>query len=137
MASRAVVRCSSAADNEMRRTRIKTKLKRRHLRVRSKVHGTADRPRLCIHKSHRHLYVQIADDRSGRTLTFATTNHKENRAKAKQFSNVENATKLGRELGKKAKEQGIEGVVFDRGGYRYHGVVRAFAEAARKGGLLF
>lgn len=123
----------------LKRRRMKrvTNLKRRHLRVRSKVSGTAERPRLCIHRSSRHLYAQLIDDKTGRTLASATTNIKANRAEAKNFSNKEWAKKLGTEVGTKAKESGISTVVFDRGGYRYHGVVQTFADAAREVGLKF
>lgn len=112
-------------------------LKKRHRRVRSKVHGTASRPRLCIHKSLRHIYAQIIDDKSGQTLISSTTNHKTETNDAKSFRNVESAKKLGQEIGQKAIEKGVETVVFDRGGARYHGVVKAFADAAREAGLKF
>lgn len=112
-------------------------LKRRHQRVRQKVSGTAVRPRLCVHRSLRHLYAQIIDDVAGATLASTTTDQKANKANAKSFSNIEWAKKMGGEMGRKAKEKGINTVVFDRGGYRYHGVVKAFAEAAREAGLKF
>lgn len=112
-------------------------LRRRHDRVRRKVAGTTERPRLCIHKSSRHLYAQLIDDTVGQTLCFATTNTKANKAEAKSFGNVAWAKKLAAELAAKAREKGIEVVVFDRGGYRYHGVVKAFGDAAREAGFKF
>jgi large subunit ribosomal protein L18 len=112
-------------------------LKRRHQRVRRKIVGTAARPRLCIHKSLRHIYAQLVDDSQGRTLLFVTTNIKANKAEGAHFSNRETASKLARELVEKARANGIENVVFDRGGYAYHGVVKAFGDAARENGLKF
>lgn len=111
--------------------------RRRHARVRRKVSGTSERPRLCIHKSLKHLYAQVIDDRSGHTLCFATTNVKANKSETNCFCNIAWAKKIGEELGKKARAQGVQTVVFDRGGYRYHGIVRAFAEALRESGLKF
>ncbi|KPL12345.1 50S ribosomal protein L18 [candidate division BRC1 bacterium SM23_51] len=117
----------------------KQRLRRRHLRVRKKVRGTAERPRLCIHKSSRHLYAQLVDDDAQRTLLFVTTNRKaiKEGSKKKSFCNVEGAKRLGKEIGEQAVEAGMRKVVFDRGGYRYHGCVRSFAETAREAGLEF
>lgn len=112
-------------------------LKRRHQRIRQKVNGTAARPRLCIHKSARHLYAQLVDDTAGHTLAYVTTSVKANQAGGKNFRNTSSAKKLGSALGAKAKARGIETVVFDRGGYPYHGIVKAFADAAREAGLKF
>lgn len=112
-------------------------LQRRHRRVRRKISGTSVRPRLCIHKSLKHLYAQVIDDEAGKTLCFATTNTKSNKAEGKSFSNVAWAKKLGAELATRAKESGVAEVVFDRGGYRYHGVIKAFGDAAREAGLKF
>ena len=112
-------------------------LQRRHDRVRRKVSGTPQRPRLCIHKSLRHLYAQIVDDKAGQTLCFATTNTKASKAEGNNFSNVIWAKKLAADLAEKAKAKGVEAVVFDRGGYRYHGVIKAFGDAAREAGLKF
>ena len=112
-------------------------LKRRHLRVRRKVAGTAERPRLCIHKSLRHLYAQLVDDAAGCTIAAATTNVKANKGETKSFSNMGWAKKLAAEMASKAKEKGVLVVVFDRGGYRYHGVIKAFGDAAREAGLKF
>lgn len=112
-------------------------LRRRHERVRTKVAGTADRPRLCIHKTLRHLYVQLVDDQAGKTLVALTTNTKANKAEKKSFRNIEWAKKLGSLAGQQATQKGVAQVVFDRGGYPYHGIVRAFADAAREAGLKF
>jgi large subunit ribosomal protein L18 len=112
---------------------------RRHLRIRQKIHGTAERPRLCIHKSQRHLYAQMVDDGAQRTLLAATTNRKaiKESAAKKSFRNIEWAKRLGKEIGELAVKAGIRKVVFDRGGYLYHGCVKAFADAAREAGLEF
>jgi large subunit ribosomal protein L18 len=112
-------------------------LKRRHQRVRAKISGTAARPRLCIHRSLRHIYAQLVDDSKGITLASVTTNLKANKAEGNHFSNQETARKVAAELAAKAREQGIDTVVFDRGGYSYHGVVKAFGDAAREAGLKF
>jgi large subunit ribosomal protein L18 len=120
----------------MARTREESLLRRR-LRVRRKISGTPARPRLCIHRSLRHLYAQVIDDEAGKTLCTVTTNTKALKGDAKHFANIAGAQKLGAEVAGKAREKGIELVVFDRGGYRYHGVVKAFADAARAGGLKF
>jgi large subunit ribosomal protein L18 len=112
-------------------------LRRRHLRVRRKVSGTAERPRLCIHKSLKHLYAQIVDDTDGRTVCSVTTNTKARKGEAKNLSNMAWASKLGKEMAGRAVEKGVGAVIFDRGGYRYHGVVKAFADAVREGGLKF
>ncbi|MCX7624963.1 MAG: 50S ribosomal protein L18 [Candidatus Sumerlaeaceae bacterium] len=111
---------------------------RRKIRIRKKIAGTPERPRLCIYKSLRHLYAQIVDDTAGHTFVAATTNTKELKAEGrKTFANQEYAKRLGKEIAEKAKAVGITQVVFDRSGYPYHGVVKAFAEAAREGGLKF
>lgn len=115
----------------------KEMLKRRHVRVRTKVNGTPARPRLCIHKTLRHLYAQVIDDTSGKTLASVTTNTKTNKAEKKSFRNSDWAKRLGSEIARKASEKGVAQVVFDRGGYQYHGVVKAFADAAREAGLKF
>lgn len=120
----------------MRKQKL-TSLKRRHLRLRRKINGTPERPRLCIHRSSKHLYAQLVDDRAGQTLASVTTNLKANRNEAKSFSNIAWAGKLGAQMADKAKDKGITTVVFDRGGFRYHGSIKAFADAAREGGLKF
>ena len=107
---------------------------RRHARVRTKVSGTAERPRLCVFRSNSHLYAQIIDDVAGITLVAASTLDKEVKTKK---SNIEAAKEVGALIAKKAAEKNIKTVVFDRGGYIFHGVVKALAEAAREGGLEF
>jgi large subunit ribosomal protein L18 len=102
-------------------------------RVRAKVSGTADRPRLAVHRSLRNLSVQVIDDTTGRTL--ASVDLRELGKGAKHT--IEGATKLGELLGKKCSDAGIKTAVFDRAGYRYHGKVKALAEAARQAGLIF
>jgi large subunit ribosomal protein L18 len=109
----------------------------RHRRARRKIRGTPQRPRLCLHKSGKHLYAQVIDDTQGQTLLSATTNLKAHKTEAKAFCNIAWAERLGADLGRKAVERGLTQVVFDRGGARYHGVVRAFADAARAAGLKF
>ncbi len=113
-------------------------LRRRHLRVRRKIVGTGERPRLCIHKSLKHLYAQVIDDKLGHTLCDGTTNISSIRGKGGgSFSNAKFARQLGAELAVKALGKGIKTVVFDRSGYRYHGVIKAFGDAAREAGLKF
>ena len=114
-------------DRKMERTR-------RHLRVRTKISGTSERPRLCVYRSNTNLYVQIVDDVAGNTLVAASTLDKEIKTK---HSNKEAAKELGTLIAKRAAEKNITTVVFDRGGYIYHGVVKELAEAAREGGLVF
>ena len=114
-------------DRKMERTR-------RHLRVRTKISGTAERPRLCVYRSNTNLYAQIIDDVAGKTLVSASTLDKEIKTK---HANKEAAKEVGALIAKKAKANKIEEVVFDRGGYIYHGVVKELAEAAREGGLKF
>ena len=114
-------------DRKMERTR-------RHIRVRRKVSGTADRPRLCVYRSNTNLYVQIIDDVAANTIVAASTLDKEIKNK---HANKESAKELGTLIAKKALDKKIETVVFDRGGYIYHGVIKELAEAAREGGLKF
>jgi len=103
--------------------------------VRKLIKGTAERPRLSVHKSNRHLYAQLIDDLQGRTLAYASTLDRE--LNGMSAPNIEAAKKVGALLAQRARAQGIEKVVFDRGGYPYHGVVKALAEGAREGGLVF
>ena len=107
---------------------------RRHARVRTKVSGTAERPRLCVYRSNSNLYAQIIDDVAGNTLVAASTLDKEVKAKK---SNIEAAKEVGALIAKRAAAKNIKTVVYDRSGYIYHGVVKALAEAAREGGLEF
>ena len=112
----------------------KLERERRHKRVRTKISGTAERPRLCVFRSNSNLYVQIIDDEKATTLVQASTLDKEIKTK---HSNKEAAKEVGALIAKKALEKNIKEVVFDRGGYIYHGVVKELAEAAREGGLTF
>ena len=112
----------------------KAERERRHARVRNKVSGTADRPRLCVFRSNSNLYAQIIDDVAGNTLVQASTLDKEVKTK---LSNKEAAKEVGSLIAKRALEKNIKSVVFDRGGYIYHGVVKELAEAAREAGLKF
>lgn len=107
---------------------------RRHIRVRRKISGTAERPRLCVYRSNTNLYVQIIDDVAGTTLAQASTLDKEIKTK---HANKEAAKEVGKLIAKRGAEKNISNVVFDRGGYIYHGVVKQLAEAAREGGLIF
>lgn len=109
---------------------------KRHKRIRKKVSGTSDRPRLCIARTLRHLYAQVIDDEARVTLLQASTLEPALRDDLRG-SNIAVAEKLGAVLAERAKEKGVSAVVFDRGGHVYHGVIRAFAEACRKGGLQF
>ena len=107
---------------------------RRHARVRAKISGTTECPRLCVFRSNKGIYAQIIDDTVGKTLAAASTLDKEVKTKA---SNIEAAKEVGELIAKRAKKAGIENVVFDRGGYIYHGKVKALAESAREAGLKF
>jgi large subunit ribosomal protein L18 len=107
---------------------------RRHRRVRQKVFGTPERPRLCVYKSLKHLRAQIIDDVTGRTLCAVSTLEEALNLKG---GTVKSAQVLGKVIAERAQEKGIRTVVFDRSGYAYHGVVKAFAEASRKAGLHF
>lgn len=118
----------------VKKTNRKMERTRRHIRVRRKIAGTAERPRLCVYRSNTNLYVQIIDDVAGKTLVSCSTLDKEVKTK---HSNKEAAKEVGTLIAKKATAKKIETVVFDRGGYIYHGVVKALAEAAREGGLKF
>ena len=111
------------------------RLKRRHRRVRKKIMGTAERPRLAVFRSSKHVYVQAIDDIAGRTLAAASTVEAEQRKGA--TANVDAARGVGRLIAQRVKEAGIESVVFDRGGFSYHGRVAAVADGAREGGLVF
>lgn len=107
---------------------------KRHARVRGKISGTAERPRLCVFRSENHIYAQIIDDVAGHTLVAASSVEKEFEGNG---GNVEAAKKVGLKVAERALQKGIETVVFDRGGYIYHGRVQALADAAREGGLKF
>jgi large subunit ribosomal protein L18 len=109
---------------------------KRHRRIRKKIRGTSERPRLCVHKTLRHLTAQVIDDERGATLASVSSQEKEFRGQV-AGPNVAGAQKLGEILAARALEAGVRSVVFDRGGHPYHGVISAFAEACRKGGLDF
>lgn len=104
-----------------------------HKRIRRKVQGTAERPRLAIYRSLNHIYAQVIDDEQGRTIAAASTTEKDLRGST--GGNVEAAERVGRAIAERASAKGIGSVVFDRGGYRYHGRVKALADAARAAGL--
>ena len=105
-----------------------------HKRIRRRVAGTQDRPRLAIFRSVNHIYAQVIDDQQGHTLVAAASTEKDMRGKG---GNVEGAKLIGKAVAERAKEKGISKVVFDRGGYLYHGRVKALADAAREAGLEF
>ena len=113
----------------------KERTKRRHLRVRKRVSGTGERPRLYVRRTLKHVYVQIVDDSpltgGSRTLTQYSSAGKD----GKHSANIPGATELGKKIAADLKSRGINAVVFDRGGYRYHGVVKAVADAVREGGI--
>ncbi|MCC6456884.1 MAG: 50S ribosomal protein L18 [Caldilineaceae bacterium] len=111
--------------------------RRRHARVRRKVAGTAERPRLSVFRSLQHIYAQVIDDAAGRTLVSASTLDKDLRDTIGQLEVHEQAKAIGRAVAERAKAQGIEQVVFDRGGYPYHGRVKAVADGSREAGLVF
>ena len=107
---------------------------RRHLRVRKKISGTTECPRLCVYRSNKNLFVQVVDDVNGNTICQASTLDKEVKTK---HANKEAAKEVGALIAKRALEKNIKSVVYDRGGYVYHGVVKELAEAAREAGLVF
>ena len=108
-----------------------------HKRVRRRVIGTPERPRLCVYRSLGHIYAQVVDDRSGRTLASASSIDKDTRKDLKNGNNIAAAKGIGKTIAERTRAAGIEQVVFDRGGYMYHGRVEALAAAAREAGLKF
>jgi large subunit ribosomal protein L18 len=112
-----------------------TPIKIRHQRLRKKVAGTPERPRLAVHFSGQHIYAQVIDDDGGLTLTAVNTTEKAFKAEKSSRANVETAVKVGKLVAERAKSKNIIKVVFDRGGSIYHGKVKALADAAREGGL--
>ncbi|MEM9479550.1 MAG: 50S ribosomal protein L18 [Verrucomicrobiota bacterium] len=106
-----------------------------HRRIRKKISGTAERPRLAVHFSNKNVYAQLIDDESGKTLAAAST--KDSASKGSSSANKETATSVGKLIAERAKAAKIETVVFDRGGHIFHGKVKALADAAREGGLQF
>ncbi|MCD4749255.1 MAG: 50S ribosomal protein L18 [Thermoanaerobaculales bacterium] len=121
---------SRLQDRKKRRERVKR-------RYRHTVSGTASRPRLAVFRSLRHVYAQVIDDENGVTLAAASSLEKEVSGSASHSGNAESGKLVGAAIAERAKEKGIETVVFDRGGFNYHGVISAIAEAAREGGLKF
>ncbi len=111
--------------------------KKKHRRIRNKIMGSAERPRLNVYKSLKHMYAQIINDETGNTLVSASTLEDEVKEGLESTSNVEAAKKVGKIIAKRALAKGIDRVVFDRSGYIYHGRVKAVAEGAREGGLKF
>ena len=111
--------------------------RRVHERVRTKVAGTPERPRLCVYRSLEHIYAQVIDDRSGKTLVAASSVDKETKKGLKGGGNIAAAKVIGKAIADRAKAAGVSKVVFDRGGYKYHGRVKALADAAREAGLQF
>lgn len=110
---------------------------KRHYRLRKNINGTAQKPRLCVFRSNAHIYAQIIDDATGTTLVSASTNDKDLRDKISNKANKEAAKEIGTIIGKKAVDKGITTVIFDRGGYVYHGKIQVLADAAREAGLQF
>lgn len=119
-------------DRTARRPRVA-----RHIRLRKKVTGTPDRPRLAVFRSHAHIYAQVIDDTSGRTLQAASSLDLKRREGVSSGTKTDWSRRVGADIAHKAKENGISKVVFDRGGNDYHGRVKALAEAAREEGLVF
>jgi large subunit ribosomal protein L18 len=121
---------SRIKDRKQRRARIRR-------RYRNTVRGTAARPRLAVYRSLRHVYAQVIDDEAGITLVSASSLEKDIAGSASHGGNSEAAKLVGKAIGDRTKEKGLDTVVFDRGGFNYHGVIRAMAEAAREAGLKF
>ena len=121
----------------VRRLSRDLKRQRVHDRVRTKVSGTAERPRLCVYRSLDHIYAQVIDDRLGKTLVSASSADKTTKKSLQGGGNVAAAKVVGKEIAGRAKAAGVSKVVFDRGGYKYHGRVKALADAAREAGLQF
>jgi large subunit ribosomal protein L18 len=111
--------------------------RRIHVRMRKRIAGTSERPRLCVHRSTRHIRAQVVDDHAGRTIVSASSLDKDVRAAIKGGGNVAASKVVGKAIAERARAKGVEKVVFDRGGYQYHGRVQALAEAAREAGLQF
>ena len=125
------------ASVQVRKSSRDAQRQRVHARVRMKVSGTAERPRLSVYRSVGHIYAQVIDDRSGRTLVSASSVDKETKKGLKGGGNVASAKAVGKIIAERAKAAGVAKVVFDRGGYKYHGRVKALADAAREAGLQF
>ena len=111
--------------------------RRIHVRMRKKIAGTSERPRLCVHRSSRHIRAQVVDDQAGTTIAAASSLDKEVRGVIKGGGNIAASKVVGKVIAERARAKGVEKVVFDRGGYQYHGRVQALADAAREAGLKF
>ena len=111
--------------------------RKKHMKLRNRFSGTAERPRLAVFRSNNHMYAQIIDDTVGNTLVSASTLQKDVKANLEKTNNVDAAAYLGKVIAEKALEKGIKDVVFDRGGFIYHGKIEALADAAREAGLKF
>ncbi len=120
--------------NKPSRSEVRAK---KHRRMRGHLSGTADCPRLCVFRSNKHMYAQIVDDIAGKTLVSASTLQADVKEGLEFTDNVEAAARVGKVIGEKALEAGIKNVVFDRGGFIYHGKIQALADAAREAGLEF
>ncbi|SFQ16175.1 large subunit ribosomal protein L18 [Butyrivibrio proteoclasticus] len=116
------------------RSKIRAK---KHMRIRNRFSGTAERPRLAVFRSNNHVYAQVIDDVAGKTIVSASTLEKDIKAELKNTDDIDAASKVGSVVAQRAMEKGIKAVVFDRGGYVYHGKVKALADAAREAGLEF
>ena len=122
----------------MNRSEVRTEARRRiRSRIRRRVKGSGERPRLAVFKSGRHIYAQVIDDATGATIAHASSLDPTLSGEKKPAANRETATRVGTLVAERAKEKGVARVVFDRGGYIYHGKIKALAEAARQGGLEF
>ncbi len=113
------------------------RVRKRHYRLRRTLSGTTEQPRLAIFRSSKHIYAQLIDDHSGKTLASASTVDKELRSKLKSGANIDAAKEVGTLIATRAQSAGVQNIVFDRGGNPYHGRVAALADAAREGGLQF
>ena len=119
-------------------TKTKQDIRQRlHDRIRKKIRGTPERPRLAVFRSQGHIYAQVVDDDAGRTLVAASSLDKDLRAKSRRGGTVAAAKEVGTLIASRAREKGIAAVVFDRGGFQYHGRIKALADAARAAGLQF
>ena len=117
-----------------------SKIERRrriHYRIRKRVNGTAEKPRMVVFRSNKQIYVQVVDDLQGKTLVAAASNDKELAAQCKGKSGIEAAAVVGKAIAERALAKGITTIAFDRGGYLFHGRVKSLADAAREGGLIF
>lgn len=115
----------------------KQEVGRRHVRLRERISGSSERPRLAVFRSQQHIYAQIIDDTTGHTLAAASTLDPELKAELNNGRTVDAATAVGKVIAQRAKDKGIDAVVYDRGGFLYHGRIAALAEAAREAGLSF